>query len=272
MEQEALIFIHIPKTAGTTLNRIIEWQYNPLSIFTVDPHRIRATAARFKTLPEARRRRFRVVRGHLPYGIHEYLPQGGAYVTMLRNPVSRLLSSYYFILNWPLHPLHRKFKKEKLSLEQLLQMQPHRHNLQCRFISGLGITGTCDEGTLELAKQNLASFRVVGLAERFEESLRLMAVTFDWKLGYYESHKVAKGRPQTDPALLEVLSERNRLDMELYDFGKSLFEESLKKHESSLRELEARTSTIAKPGRVRKLGRSSAGVGRFLLSKAVSAI
>jgi hypothetical protein len=65
MDREALIFLHIPKTAGTTLNRIIEWQYSPLSIFTIDAHQIRATAERFKSLPERRRRRFRVVRGHL---------------------------------------------------------------------------------------------------------------------------------------------------------------------------------------------------------------
>jgi hypothetical protein len=49
VDREALIFLHIPKTAGTTLNRIIEWQYNPVSIFTVDPKGIRATIARFKT-------------------------------------------------------------------------------------------------------------------------------------------------------------------------------------------------------------------------------
>ena len=36
MDRQALIFLHIPKTAGTTLNRIIEWQYSPLSIFTLD--------------------------------------------------------------------------------------------------------------------------------------------------------------------------------------------------------------------------------------------
>ncbi len=90
MDREALIFLHIPKTAGTTLNRIIDWQYNPLSIFTVDPHRIRATVARFKTFPEQRRRRFRVVRGHLVFGIHEFLPQSATYITMLRQPVARL--------------------------------------------------------------------------------------------------------------------------------------------------------------------------------------
>ena len=96
MTREALIFLHIPKTAGTTLNRIIEWQYNPLSIFTIDPHRIRATVDRFKTLSEQRRRQLRVVRGHMPYGIHKFLPQGGTYITMLREPVARVLSSYSF--------------------------------------------------------------------------------------------------------------------------------------------------------------------------------
>src|SRR5438128_6438596 len=128
VDREALIFLHIPKTAGTTLNRIIDWQYNPVSIFTVDPHRIRATVARFKTFSEQRRRRFRVVRGHLLYGIHEFLPQGATYITMLREPVARLLSTYRFILRDHLHPLHRKFKRERLGVEELIQLTPHRQN------------------------------------------------------------------------------------------------------------------------------------------------
>ena len=75
MDQRALIFLHIPKTAGTTLNRIIEWQYNPLSIFTIDPYGIRATAERLRELPEERRRRLRMVRGHCYYGLHKFSPK-----------------------------------------------------------------------------------------------------------------------------------------------------------------------------------------------------
>src|SRR5207245_9220276 len=97
MDREALIFLHIPKTAGTTLNRIIEWQYGPFAIFTMDPYRIRATPERLKRLPERRRRRLQVVRGHMFYGLHESLPQGASYFTMLGDPVARALSTYYFI-------------------------------------------------------------------------------------------------------------------------------------------------------------------------------
>jgi len=150
VDREALIFLHIPKTAGTTLNRIIEWQYNPVSIFTVDPHRIRATVARFKTFSDRRRRRFLVVRGHLLYGIHEFLPQGGTYITMLREPVARLLSTYSFILRRPLHPLHRKLKTGRLSVENFIRLTPHRQNLQCRFIPRIGTGPICDEQPIPL--------------------------------------------------------------------------------------------------------------------------
>src|SRR5438045_9763500 len=104
----------------------------------MDPYRIRATAERLKRLPDGRRRRLRVVRGHLFYGIHEFLPQGATYITMLRDPVARLLSTYYFILRRPLHPLHRTFNTERLALEALLRLTPHRQQLHLTFRAGTG--------------------------------------------------------------------------------------------------------------------------------------
>lgn len=273
MDPEALIFLHIPKTAGTTLNRIIERQYNPLSIFTVDPHRIRATVARFKTFPEPRRRRFRVVRGHLLFGIHEFLPQGATYITFVREPAARLLSSYYFILRRPLHPLHRKLKKERLAVEDLIRLTPERQNLQCRFISGIGTGGVCDERVLEIAKENLSrSFRVVGLAERFQESLLLMMASFGWKVPFYENRKVAKSRPAMDPNVINAIREHNRFDLELYNFSKQLFEENLRKNPDIISTGLASLNSGQQPGSFEKICHSTEGVGRFLLSKAASAL
>ena len=285
---EALIFLHIPKTAGTTLNRIIEWQYNPLSIFTIDPYGIRATAKRFKTLSEARRRRLKVVRGHLFYGIHEFLLQGASYITMLREPVARLVSTYRFILRRPLHPLHRRFKVERLGVEDLIRLTPNRQNLQCRFIAGVGriedvdmLTkpaeatprGICDERLLEIAKENLMrSFRVVGLTERFEESLLLMTTALGWKISFYENRKVSKIRSPVEPRLVELIREHNRLDIELYNFATKLFEENLRKNEESVREALATLRSVPKPGPFKTFCFSAVGMGRFLTSKAASMI
>ena len=142
------------------------------------------------------------MRGHLFYGIHEFLPQGATYITMLRDPVARLLSSYYFVLRRPLNPLHRKLKNEGLTVEDCLRLFPERNNTQCRFIAGVKDTAIDDERLLEIAKENLAkSFSVVGISERFEESLILISKTFGWDLRYYENKKVSKSRPAVEPTL-----------------------------------------------------------------------
>ncbi len=102
---------------------------------------------------------------------------------MLREPVARVLSAYYFILRRPLHPLHRKLKRERLGIEGCLRLFPHRQNLKCRFIAGVEDTAIGDERLLDIAKQNLTkSFSVVGICETFEESLMLIAKTFGWRL------------------------------------------------------------------------------------------
>src|SRR5215469_838513 len=197
MDQPAIIFLHIPKTAGTTLNRIIEWQYNPLSVFTIDPYGIRATPERLRELPQERRRRLRMVRGHCYYGLHELLPQGATYMTVLREPVARFLSSYYFIQRRPLHPMHRKVTTERLGVEDFIRLTPHRQNLQTSLIAGIKSNGKCEAHVLEIAKENLAkSFSVVGLCERFRESLMLMATTYGWEIPFFENRKVSKTRPQ----------------------------------------------------------------------------
>jgi hypothetical protein len=273
MDQRALIFLHIPKTAGTTLNRIIEWQYNPLSIFTIDPYRIRATAERLKQLPEARRRRLRMVRGHLYYGIHEFLPQGATYITMLREPVARFLSSYYFLQRRPLHPMHRKVKSEKIGIEDFIRLTPHRQNLQCSLIAGIKSNGKFDDRALEIAKDNLVkSFSVVGISERFEESLMLIAKTFDWQIPYYENRKVAKTRPKVESSEIEMIKEHNRLDLDLYEFGKSLLEASLAQKRNAINEGIAALRTLQKPTSLESFYKSTVGAGRFLITKIASAV
>jgi galactose-3-O-sulfotransferase len=273
MDNQALIFLHIPKTAGTTLNRIIEWQYNPLSIFTMDPYRIRATPERLKELPEARRRRLRMVRGHFYYGVHEFLPQGATYITMLREPVARFLSAYYFLQRRPLHPMHRKVTSERIGVEDFIRLTPHRQNLQCSLIAGIKSNGKCEERTLDIAKANLEkSFSVVGISERFEESLMLMAKTFDWDVPFYENRKVSKNRPKVEASAVEMIKEHNRLDIELYEFGKSLFEASLARNQTAVRDGLATFRTLPKPTSIESFYKSTVGAGRFLMTKIASAV
>ena len=88
---------------------------------------------------------------------------------------------------------------------------------------------------LTVAKENLTeSFSVVGICERFEESLILMAKTFGWEVPFYENQKVLKRRSMVEPKLADLIRDHNRLDDEVYEFGKKLFEQNCAKRRMQL--------------------------------------
>jgi Galactose-3-O-sulfotransferase len=242
---EALIFLHVPKSAGTTLNRLIEWEYPIFEIYSVDPVLFRWSTARLWRLPQRRLKRFRVFKGHMPFGLHEILPQPATYITVLRGAVERVISAYYFMRNYKLHPNSWKFRRERWTLEDFVRCSP-RENVQTKMIAGADYDAPCTAEILAKAKNNLQYFSVVGLTEHFEESLALMKLRFGWKLESYSSFNVTRTRPKKrdlSQSILDLIAERNRFDIELYECATKIFEEAINKNQTevgrALRELEA---------------------------------
>ena len=72
-----------------------------------------------------------------------------------------------------------------------------RENVQTKMIAGADYDAPCTAEIFTQAKENLhRHFSVVGLSERFEESLALMKLRFGWKLECYSSFNVARTRPK----------------------------------------------------------------------------
>lgn len=64
-----------------------------------------------------------------------------------------------------------------------------------------------------------------------KRSLILIAKTFGWEIPYYENRKVSKVRPALEPGVVNVIREHNRFDMELYEFARKRFEDTLHSEE-----------------------------------------
>ena len=242
---EALIFLHVPKSAGTTLNRLIEWEYPLFEMYSVDPVLFRWSRARLWRLPQRRLKRFRVFKGHMPFGLHKILPQPATYITVMRGAVERVISAYYFMSNYKLHPNYWKFRREDWTLEDFVRRSP-RENVQTKMIAGADYDAPCTAEILAEAKDNLRYFSLVGLTERFEESLALMKLRFGWKLESYSSFNVTRTRPKKrdlPQSTLDLIAERNRFDIELYECAAKLFEEAIDKNAAEVsqvvRQLEA---------------------------------
>lgn len=235
---EAVIFLHLPKTAGTTLNRLIEWEYSLSEMYSVDPVLFEWSAAHLRKLPARRLRRTRMFKGHMTFGLHEILPQPATYITVLRDPVERVLSAFYFMRSYKLHPFYWKLRRENWTIEQFVE-RSKRDNVQSKIVAGADYNAPCTAEIFETAKRNLSRhFSVVGLSERFEESLALMKLRFGWELKSYSSFNVTRvSRPkQRDlpQSTLDLIKGNNSFDVALYQQAAELFEEAVAKQRAEV--------------------------------------
>jgi hypothetical protein len=239
-----LIFIHIPKTAGQTFSSVLNRAYPGSAIYDLYGYgsAIPDAAARLRMMDEAQKAQLQLIRGHYEFGLHMALPQPATYITFLRDPVERVISLYYYLLRDPLHPLYDVLHTQRISLEAFASSDAMSHltNVQVQYLSGLKQTydpQSPDPALLPLAIQNLTQFCVVGIAEQFDRSLILMQRRFGWRHVHYRRRNVTPGSTRKDalPArVIEMIAERNSLDVALYHAGQELFEQSAREYGDEL--------------------------------------
>lgn len=227
---KSVIFIHIPKTAGTAF-------YNAVAEGIADYNMVRPKGMKHFATNPCPRPAF--VRGHIPYGFHQFKPfQSFEYIAFFRDPIKRAISHYYFVLEakyegyehpeWQRHsttPLKDIFDNEKRSFADL------QDNLQTRMLAGVfaGFQRKIDDKKmLTLAKNNLErKVKAFGIQEDFERSVGVFAKVFGWKTTLDIGHnwQKTKSKPAIDDATMLALENAHQLDLELYAFAKKLFEQ-----------------------------------------------
>ncbi len=223
--ETSIIFFHIPKTGGITLNSIIERQYDPSVIYSVYGPQVIKYADEFKSLPLEQRMKYKVLKGHmwLKLKLHEYMPQPWTYISVLRDPIDRTISFYYYILRTPSHYLYEKVVSQKMSLQEFASSEfPETSNVQ----TGLLLDDSFKPGQdrLEIAKNNILKyFLLVGVLDKFDDFLLLAQKMFGWKDITYTKQNVTENRPSKKDlsrGTLDVLKKYNQLDIQLYKFAK----------------------------------------------------
>jgi hypothetical protein len=226
-----IAFLHIPKTAGTTLNSILADQYSPEQFHEVMMRGMSWLVPGPTVVPRPLIS-FSKLRRHFDLSIRNALPADARFFTFLRDPVERAISHYYHYRRQtadPIHPLAmRSSLAEWVGGSGLVEMD----NGQTRRLAG-EMNLPCGRVTprmLDRAKSNLARhFAVVGLTERFEESLILLRRTFDWPVHRFVFRNVGENRPrrsEVDEDTLNAIEDRNRFDADLYRFAAGLFDQA----------------------------------------------
>jgi Sulfotransferase family len=236
---EQLCFIHIPKTAGTTLTSLLNSKFHQSKICPAE------VWSELVEIPADRLHQYQLFRGHFFYDINDLIPRKPVYITILRQPIERVISGYEFMRRNPptrTEALTNHHKAKTMSLKEYVSdmENPSMSNSQTRHLS-LSRYKDDPEQWLSIAKQHLSEFAYFGLVERFQDSMALLTYTFGWNpLEQIPNLMVGTRKlkqDQLEPEVLATIAQRNALDIELYQYAQELFE---RRYNEMLATLQAR--------------------------------
>ena len=222
----ALIFLHLPKTAGMTLRPVVSKRYKLSTTYRIESD-VNADINRFIAMPATDRYSIDLLMGHMSFGLHEYLEPGTKYVTVLRDPIERVWSEYRFLRSNTFHPLHTAVSNMSLQDYLTSNITNQASNGQTRLLCGnhkpgfpgIAARDALHEGHLQLAINNLKyHFLVAGSQEYFDETLLLLKTRLKW-WGWpvYVRRNVTLGKKQAlTSEEAELIRSANTLDVELY--------------------------------------------------------
>lgn len=234
-DDTTLFFIHIPKTAGTSMRLLLERFFDEkerVYLYGGEPPGI--TLEAFRDLPETVKKRIRLVYGHFRFGVHEWLPQKARYITMLRDPVDRVVSLYYFYKRYPGSRHHQLIVENAYSLEDFVFCGRffQTDNEMVRQLSGIGRLrrvrfGECTDDLLDMAWRNIEDhFEWVFSMEEMQRSLEKLGEILGREvedIGKENVNTTRQSLAAIDPGLLERIDAFNRLDRALYERAQHKF-------------------------------------------------
>jgi len=189
LTEEKLVFLHLPKTGGTTLRHVLAQGFEPARICPEPFNRLQHYCA-------GELARYRLFSGHFDLPSTQLIPGPKAIVTMVREPTARLISLYFFQRAHPPEIIER----DHLELPRLAQRHtideffaapavtrhPSIDNALTRTLTQVLPEGSWDalvgepenavpaEALLHRALRALDALDAVGVLERYEESARVI--------------------------------------------------------------------------------------------------
>ncbi|HEU0297488.1 MAG TPA: sulfotransferase family 2 domain-containing protein [Anaerolineales bacterium] len=245
---EKLYFLHIAKTAGRSFENLLKRFFPTEKIIRIDVEH--GYPANF---PEKVFTDYQLYLGHLGHFFIELFPENKRpfWITMLRNPVERVVSYYYFLRNIkPTREGHIRYRHQTLACalnlldfvrndetrEIIDNMQFHTL-VDSEILYFNNVTGLKYQRTLgstpelvTLVKHRLENECLFfGITEQYELSVAMLCYALNWDLPTLALDKlnVTPDKPSFDeivPEVIKAIRDRVELDLEIYNFACELFE------------------------------------------------
>jgi len=201
-----IIFMHIPKTAGTSFRTAARNFYKPGNILRdygkdsdVTSQEIKQFFYKNKDIAKLREASlsYKLITGHYPAAKYKNIFTDAPVVTFLRDPVERVVSEYHHLCN----NIGLKCSLRDFYLKKVYQ------NRQAQLLEGVPFS----------------EMGFVGVTDLFEISLALFNNKYGTNLEYLEMNKgkyTANKKPSISQDEIEEITHLNKVDIELYQLAK----------------------------------------------------
>jgi len=215
-----LVYLHIPKCAGSTMMSLLRANYGK------GFHRVGNGGGwrKFHKRPAGQRERITCLTGHMPWGVQVgTVPGPYQTATMLRHPVDRVISLYWFVRRFPKHRWHSFAKHKKLAVFATSGAFADIDNGITRWLAGcedcgsLKVKHQLTVKHLDRALMHLQGMAAVGFVSSFDRSVQRFADTFGWQHTAYKRKMVGKKHRAATAEERQAIAEYNRFDMAIYE-------------------------------------------------------
>jgi hypothetical protein len=248
-----LVLHHINKCAGSTLLEYLPQKYAASKILKVE--NFVGAGRDLSRIPHDLVSRAGFI--HDPYGVTDWKTKQGAITTLafFRDPIARLISEWQMICAWSddaiatSEELARSRAAARAGFRSFLlssepELMQRRWNLMATHLL-LGDEDLCERTNAfeflynpdfprlvrERALDNLARIDLIGLTERFDESLLLLCLAMEWPdprpLQNHNVRDTARLRQEIDASTLQLAEACTAIDREIHGEACRMFEARL---------------------------------------------
>ncbi len=246
-----LIFLHIPRTGGNTMQAIFQHcfpdqHFNPELAYGDTALSLRSTrriAEKFRQLPVEKQRAVRCMIGApCTMDVDAIFDRPSKFFTIVRHPVDRVISNFFNLRRLSHLPFYHGFIKD-LTFEQYLDsgIGLYNYNQQVRMLSGCpeldapwdlesrSTSSPVERRHLEMAKRNIEErFIAAAPLEEFAALVWFLKRLYGWPFHrvLFSIHNENPNRlklaavPEATRKRLETL---NQYDIEIYEWVKARF-------------------------------------------------
>lgn len=256
MNYQSFIFTHIPKCGGTSFRNYIydaglKNCIDSTNIYIPGKNGIKyiknIIGLSEEEIQALQSRQLKILACHAHYNVHKQyglMMDAPFYYTILREPVSRVISHYNHFLFKGDNERFKNRTLQELSEDSLDNALKKQSNLQTIYLTGgRATTGqTVNDATLIEAKRILETeYACFGLLEHIGLSIQYLQtvapawLSFEGTFPHERKNEEPKNaREPLGEAVLQRIRDFNRYDMELYVYAQKLFMERCQRHDISL--------------------------------------